>query len=235
MATIIGPNAVTGVNNRGNGSDIAAFMQFLGDPATQIPLDSNFVIMFNGMPLGITKPFPGYENSNWNINATKDVLTKIMVQGTDDTPSGGRAALFVQGFNIPGEAVATSRPGSIPTGNSFLSGVVSGDRTQYGSTFSIDLLETNKSFVDFVIRPWVTLVSHYGLFTRPADSSQNVKTTVTGFLFDRYNKNALRKIYTFTGAAPVSTSGIDYKYGNNESRIERVDFVFNTFGVKDIL
>jgi hypothetical protein len=74
-------------------------------------------------------------------------------------------------------------------------------------------------------------VGHYGLFTRAENSVQNVKTNVTGILFDRNNKNKVRKVYRFTGVAPVSMASVNYAYGKNDFRLDKVSFVFNKFGV----
>jgi hypothetical protein len=69
MATLIGPNSVTDIPNRGNGSDIASFIDFLGNPDTQIPLDSNFLLVFESntiLPPALLNPFPvGLENGYW--------------------------------------------------------------------------------------------------------------------------------------------------------------------------
>jgi hypothetical protein len=235
MATLIGPNAVTDIPDRGSGSDVAAYMEFLGDSSTQIPLDSNFLLVFESrtiLPPALLRSFPsGLENGYWDVNTTKRVLTSIVTKGDNNAPLAGRGCMFVHAFDVPGEAVATSRPGTLATNGSFLSGVVSGDRTQYNSTFDLGILETNKSFTEFVIRPWIALVGHYGLFTRAENSVQNVKTNVTGILFDRNNKNKVRKVYRFTGVAPVSMASVNYAYGKNDFRLDKVSFVFNKFGV----
>lgn len=235
MATLIGPNAVTGVPNRGNGSDIASFIEFLGSPDTQIPLDSNFLLVFESdpiLPRALTSDFPvGLENGYWDVNNVKNALTNIVVKGENNAPLGGRGCMFVHAFDVPGEAIASSRPGTLANNSSFRSGVVTGERTQYGSTIDLGILETNKSFIEFVIRPWIALVSHYGLFTRAPQSVQNVKTNMSGILFDRNNKNEVRKVYRFSGVAPVSMASVNYAFGKNDARIDKVSFVFNNFGI----
>lgn len=235
MATLIGPNAVTDIPNRGNGSDIASFIEFLGSPDTQIPLDSNFLLVFESdpiLPLALTSSFPvGLENGYWDVDSVKSALTSIVIKGENNAPLGGRGCMFVHAFDVPGEAIASSRPGTLANNSSFRSGVVSGERTQYNSTVDLGILETNKSFTEFVIRPWIALVSHYGLFTRGPQSTQNVKTNMSGILFDRNNKNQVRKVYKFSGVAPISMSSVNYAFGKNDARIDKVSFVFNNFGI----
>jgi hypothetical protein len=235
MATLIGPNSVTDIPNRGNGSDIASFIDFLGNPDTQIPLDSNFLLVFESntiLPPALLNPFPvGLENGYWKVDNVKRVLTNIITKKNNNAPLQGQASMFVHAFDVPGEQIAAARPGTLASSSSFRSGVVTGERTQYGPTIDLGILETNKSFTEFVIRPWIALVAHYGLFTRLENSPQNVKTNITGILFDRNNKNQVRKVYRFSGVAPVSISGSNYAYGKNDSRIDKVSFVYNNFGI----
>jgi hypothetical protein len=238
MTTLIGPNAVTGISNRGSGSDIQSFIDFLGNPDTQIPLNSNFLVVFESttiLPTALLSPFPAsLENGYWGVDSVKKALTSIVTLKTNNAPLGGHGCMFVQAFDVPGESVETSRPGVFENNTyGFLSGVVSGSRVKYGSTIDLGILETNKSFSEFVIRPWIALVGHYGLFTREESSSQCIKTNITGILFDKNNKNAIRKVYRFTGVAPVGMSTANYAYGSNEVRLDRVSFVFNSFGISD--
>lgn len=242
MATLIGPSAVTGVSSRGNGSDIASFIEFLGDPSTQIPLDSDFLLVFESptvLPNALLSPFPDGFEPRWNVNNVKKALTNIVTLGTNNAPLGGRGHMFVQSFDIPGEAVEVSRPGTLSSNSSYRSGVVSGNRVQYSATLDVGVLETNKSFLDFVIRPWIALVAHYGLYTRASDSPQNVKTNLTGILFDKNDKEGkfssarVRKVYRFTGVAPVTMVGANYAYGKNQHRIDKVSFVYNNFSISE--
>ena len=49
----------------------------------------------------------------------------------------------------------------------------------YPNTMTIEFLETNLSFVDFVIRPWVILASHYGFVARNSgDSRERAKNVM---------------------------------------------------------
>lgn len=231
---VIGPRTGTSEdlsNKNGAGSDVQAFLDFISDPVTQIPLESNFLVIFDDFPSALTSPFPSNFENRWKIDQTRDALV-ASVKNTQQTSIGGQACLFAQGFTAPGESVGTERQSSVlggPTGG-LLAGIVSTSRVQY-NLLDLAILETNSSFLDFVLRPWIALVGHYGLGTRSSGSVQNVKIGITGVLFDKNNKNAVRKVYRFTGCAPVNMEAVDYAYGNADSRVDRVQFTFNTFSI----
>jgi len=232
----IGPRA----GNSTNGSDLQTFVNFLSDPNTSIPLESNFLVAFDALPgvlggsTGVIPKFPiGYENE-WNIDDTRDALINA-VKSSQHTSLGGQVCLFTQGFSVPGESVSAERISSALAGPSggLLTGVVSKERGQY-QQMTLGILETNGSFLDFVIRPWIALVGHYGLIARTKNSEQNVKADITGILYDKNNNNAVRKIFKFKGCAPVQIGETDYTYGKNEIRIEKVTFAFNTFSISSV-
>lgn len=236
MTQIIGPNVVGQVSNKnGQGSDVQTFMNFLSAPASQIPLNSNFLVVLETIP-GIYQSdtqFPvGFEN-HWRVDNTRQVIMSSL-QATAQTPLGGQVCLWCQGFSVPGETINTSRPNNAtggPTGG-LLTGVVTQERQTYGN-LELAILETNASFIDFVIRPWIALVGHYGLISRSPSSTQNVKTTITGVLFDKNNANAIRKIFTFRGACPVSIGNTDYATGLDYMEPQKVSFIFNTYSVEE--
>lgn len=234
----IGPKAAQSAN--GGGSDVQTFVNFLSDPNTSIPLESNFLIAFDALPgvlggsTGNVPKFPvGYENE-WNIDDTRDVLVNT-IKSSQHTSLGGQVCLFTQGFSVPGESVAAERISGALAGPSggLLTGMVSKERGQY-QQMSLGILETNSSFLDFVIRPWIALVGHYGLIARTKNSEQNVKADITGILYDKNNNNQIRKVFKFKGCAPVQIGETDYSYGKNEIRIEKVTFAFNTFSVSSM-
>ena len=241
MTQIIGPQVVGSVDNKnGTGSDVEAFKNFLKDPNTQIPLESNFLVIFESTPgvfnANAAPSFSelGYEYK-WSVDSTKDTLLSL-IQANSNTSLAGNVCLFAQSFNTPSESVDVQRPSEVagdgPSG-SLLAGVYAQGRRQY-EELTLTFLETNKSFIDFVIRPWITLVGHYGLTTRAANSTQNVKINITCVLFDKNNNNSIRKIYNFTGCAPVSMGGYEYSYDQDEGvKKLKVNFVFNRFSIDD--
>jgi len=227
--TIIGPKA----NSSSLPSEVNTYIKFLSNPATQIPVDSNFFITFN-LPGALTAGQDVWNTleNRWGVFSTlKDLQNELDSQ--KNKTIGNDVCLFAQGINVPGESVGTQRndPLAGPSGG-LLSGVVSTGRAQY-SDITVSFLETNKSFIDFVVRPWITLVGHYGLISRASGSTQNVRTDISVVFFDKNNNDtsnkSIRKIFKFTQCAPVSLGETSYSYGKAEIRIEAVKFVFNNY------
>jgi len=230
MATIIGSNA--NVNN--SGSEVGTFVQFLSNPATQIPLDSNFLISFDPIPPALNSGTDLWKNLeyNWNVAPT---LNSLIGQTQKQTVFGNSVCLFAQAIDIPGEAVGTERA-STPLGGAaggLIPGVVSTSRAAYND-LTISFLETNQSFIDFFIRPWITLVGHYGLIVRDSASPQNVKTDITVVHFDKNDNQTnggVRRVFTFYSCAPVNIGDSKYSYGKAEIRVEPVKFVYNNYKI----
>jgi len=151
MANIIGPKA----NNQVNMSEVDMFVKFLSNPNTQIPVDSNFLIHFESLPPVFTdskaNPWVNFEE-NWDVkNVSRALIQEI--QNQVHGPAGGQICLFANGINIPGESVGVERTDPLlgPAGG-LVGGVTTNMRIKY-SELTISFLETNKSFIDFVIRP----------------------------------------------------------------------------------
>lgn len=117
---------------------------------------------------------------------------------------------FAQGINIPGEQVSY-KYAATPKNRGFLGGLYADPR---GSLPQLDIqfLETNTSFLDFVIRPWIILSSHLGLVARPGDDPEagatdplNIKTNITLVqLAKTYHKRSSvqRKVFRFFNCVP---------------------------------
>ena len=59
---------------------------------------------------------------------------------------------------------------------------------QEGQPFTdltLQFRETNTSFVDFVVRPWIILAEHFGRIARPPGDQRNVGTTIKILQFTR--------------------------------------------------
>jgi len=240
MSFLIGPKA----NAQNAGSEVNTFINFLSNSNTQIPVESNFLISFE-LPKALTtnvwtdsvidagsSPWDTYEN-NWDVNTSLKALNEELKKQKQGV-YGGQVCLFAQGIDVPGESVGQNRVSTLegPSGG-LLSGVVSTDRKQY-EPLKIGFLETNKSFIDFVLRPWVTLVGHYGLITRDKTSTQNIKTDITVVHYDKNDSKTnagIRRIFEFKGCAPISVAEASYTYGKAEIRVSPATFVYNQYRV----
>lgn len=151
---------------------------------------------------------------------------------------------FAQTVSIPQEQNAIEKVG--PTNRGFLKAPILQQRQQFAS-LNIEFLETNMSFVDFLIRPWIVLSSHLGYVKRTnamrvsvdmmlvnfAKGGSNLKyipytaARANGATSDELNVvNSRgfvpRKIYMFNGCTPINTASERYGY-SSEGSIDRRD------------
>jgi len=227
---LYGPNANTSIQE----DDISTFENFLRDHNTSIPLDSNFLIAFGTIPSGIKNfndnEIGNYEPEPWGINFEKELLT-----GNIETTQQYKC-LFANGVTLPSESVGQKRVGmqDLYGDNSggILSGVVSTSR-ESKAPLRITFLETNVSFLDTVIRPWILAVSHYGLYARAKESAYNIKTPLTVYQFDHKtnSKDKIRKQYTFTDCVPVSFDETTLTYGKSDTTVISVSWVYKNYKV----
>lgn len=113
--------------------------------------------------------------------------------------------LFAQGCQIPQESMNYSRM-NLNQGRGFIPGVVAESRNEF-NPLVLEFRETNTSFVDIVLRPWVVLASHYGLVTYPEkDIKKNIKTQVDVYQLalgnDRHAGHIIRKKFSFYNCVP---------------------------------
>jgi len=237
MSNSITPNVLGQVEGDGAPQDfrneISSFLNFLNDTDTSIPIGSNFVIRFDQFPTAVKNNNISIFEPAWNVGATTKLLLNIAnnqkMASTDST-----------GIVPPVESVDVSRYGMASDfaehSGGLLSGVVSKSRVQQ-EPLSIAFIETNRSFVDFVIRPWAVLVSHYGLIARKEPNF--LKSTITAVFFDTTTHGegsdaVVRKFYRFQDCAPVAiASGTSYDYGTTSLNVYKTSWVYSKYDIFD--
>ena len=232
MTQTIGPRA----SSYSDANELSLFRTLLGTPEFSIPLGSNFFIQIESIPTAIKSAnnlnyFEPGRRAGWNIvDGTNNLIRKH--NETGEAANG--ACLFANGITPPVEAINVARVGMNASFNEhsggLLDGVVTKSRKQQDSV-AISFLETNQSFIDFIIRPWVVLTSHVGLIARLPGSQDDVKTTITATFFSKHNgKVSPRKIFTFFGCAPVSIdTATAYDYGTNAVNTVKTTWAYNYY------
>jgi hypothetical protein len=227
------PSAVQAQNSNDGGDDLSSFLEFLSKPETSIPLNSNFLLAFD-IPLPVKEgAFSAYEQStnDWNtLAAPRKKLLDIF-----DTGLGfKKACIFSNGISLPQESYSTQREGNNNAG--IVQGVVSSSRRQQ-EVLQTTFLETNQSFIDFVMRTWIILGSHYGLIARNSPAT-NIKTTMTAIFYDRFLQNKARKVYRFYGCVPVAIVNSGYAthdFGTSKIDPAKIEWVYNYYTVSNSL
>lgn len=153
---------------------------------------------------------------------TVDKLTSEEYQRSYNNLIG---CVFAQDIIIPGESVAVTQSGLDYAG--LRSPNTAGVRAK-SEMVTIKFLETNASFLDLIIRPWIILVSHFGLVARASGSTRNVKSNYMDVI--QYAKTgplstmAPRKIIRYFNVVPTKLSG--YSMSKHSSGLARIDVSF---------
>ena len=197
------------------------FLNSLDQWNTSIPLNTQFIVLIDNFPLGLTTNVlqnlePIVQRTGFDINLPKATLTNYKNQAIV-------GCIFTNGFNI-GDDSLDSAAATIENNRGFIQGTILKDRSDFASNkFTLSLRETNSSFVDFVIRPWVIMASHFGMVARdksnPAELIKDPKVNLTVVQYTRSDKGLSqipRKTWRFYNCVPTSISTRDYQYGEGE-------------------
>jgi hypothetical protein len=171
-----------------------------------------------------------FGQAGWHVK--QDTVTKLV--DWEYNNQYGVGCVFARQVNLPSDGIDAGNTGLEYGG--FLPPATSNTRTKY-SKLRITFLETNASFVDLVIRPWMVLSSYYGLISRDFDSVKNVKCSYCDVnLMARVgsgNKQEIRKTYRFNNIVPVGIDGEQYSYMADDMKYTSVDFVYDQYYVRD--
>jgi hypothetical protein len=177
---------------------------------TTIPLQSQWIILINPFPACINSDIlRGLEATTdpkqYDVSQAKSLLTSYPFQKVN-------GCLFAQEVQVPGESMNIQKAG-VTSGaqRGFLPGIVNAGRN-LSNTLNIQFLETNTSFTDFVIRPWLIATEHFGFVAREKDSTtsrdpRNVKSTMYVLEYTRTYQNVSmipKKVWAFYNCAPIS-------------------------------
>jgi len=209
----------------------AFLTQVLQDSRYSIPIEANFGVYMNDL-----------QQVADNIVNVRDIISDnnlaIKIDTIKDIAKSTTSEIFfATSVNLPGEMVNSSRVG-YTVDNTVYGGLLSGPvlkGRKDPNNLEITFIETNESFLDYFLRPWIVAVSQYGLYTRGGASAQNFKTTLQIDFFDKtYNtKTPVRKTLIFNNAAPVDVGGYEAAYGKSTGlRTNKTSWIYSTYTVK---
>lgn len=154
----------------------------------------------------------------------KNNITSQSYQNQQGGKSQSAGCLFAQGVNLPTEQMSVQRV-SVENNRGFIPGLVAGARGEF-NPLSIEFRETNASFVDTVIRPWVTLASHYGFVARGMNDPKNIKTNITVTqlgINGHQNGPYIRKQMVFHNCVPFQIAQQQYTYDTDAGAMNPID------------
>lgn len=152
--------------------------------------------------------------AGWDIDQGKKEITQETYMRTGKQ----HGCILAQGVVLPGEQYEV-RDVAINNNMGFLPGKVGGNRSGM-APLVIQWRETNRSFVDLVIRPWLILTSHMGLVARPPGDNRNIKANISIVQLAKtyqYTPLVERKVWRFYNCVPTSIDSkeLTYQDGNN--------------------
>ena len=219
------------------GSPYEYYLELLGKWPTSIALASQWLIHINfdsvsGLMSNLQGSVKNRELSKWQLsNGVTQKLIDGSLQNSDGNLTG---CIFARQVNLPRDEIEASNQGLDYGG--FMAPATANNRSKY-EPFSITLVETNASFLDFVIRPWLIMVGYNGLVARKPKTAKYVKASYINVVM--YSKighgkgMGIRKIYSFENAAPISIGGETYSYTEEGLRYSDVKFVYDRYSILD--
>jgi hypothetical protein len=215
---------------------------FLSRPASALPKGAQWVLVFEGafiagkdsgygsgnpvLPLPAIKQGIKYEPRKWDVDKAMDAVSIDDYQKT-------KGCMFVQAVQIPGESNQANPEGLQQNG--FIRTTTGNGRDAF-QNLQIVFLETNVSFVDNLVRPWVIATAHLGMIARrgPENYRCNISVYKLGTISQDKPPFVLQK-YTFFGACPISVSGEEYNYTQTSNPVNReTTFIYHYYNMESV-
>ena len=188
------------------------FFSQLSNIANTIPVQPYWILAFNSFPS--TGAINYYEINNLIVGYEK-YYEQLQTYG---------GCIFAQGVNVPGEASTTSREKL--TNSGYLGGQLGSGRDS-PSELNVNFLETNYSFTDFVLRPWILAISRAGL------KDNNLKTSATCYqLAKTPDGMKIRTQTNFVNICPTMVDSQKYDYSRNGIIERSASFSYLTYQIK---
>lgn len=212
-----------------------SFLKSMESWVGTIPLRTQYIIFFDNFPSGLrTNVIQSLEpvqadKKGFDIDRARAVLTSYPFQGIN-------GCMFAQGASIPDDTFQTNHA-EIANNMGFIPGLVGQGRAKF-SPLTINFRETNTSFVDSLVRPWVILGAHAGMVARPADSTLNVKTNVTIVQYTRsFQKlsQVPRKVWKFYNCVPTSVDTRNLSYDAEALETYNTRWAYTHYSLEDNL
>tara|TARA_R110000851_G_scaffold254244_1_gene406713 strand:+ start:721 stop:1599 length:879 start_codon:yes stop_codon:yes gene_type:complete len=217
------------------------FLNMLETWSASIPNKFLWLVWIDEFPqLLTTDVIRSYEKNGktgeaWNIKRNVKTLTALHYQTI-------QGCIFAQGVNIPGEQYSTAYA-EIPNTRGLVP-VVYGDTRAAPQELTIEFRETNTSFTDFLIRPWLILSSHLGMVARPGDQPErgqkdpkNIKTRIRVVQLGKTvagRSSIQRKIFTFHDCVPTKLNNSSLTYDGDEVQVYDTTWAYRNYTVEGL-
>lgn len=210
---------------------------------TTIPMSTQWIVVIDRYPAALNSSIlqalerTDGSRKGYNINTAVSILKSFPLQKII-------GCLFAHDVTIPTESF---EPGSVSVNNNrgFIPGIIANARNTEPPSLVITFKETNTSFVDNVLRPWVILGSHFGMVARPTDTPtarvpdlKNMKVNMTLLSYTRSFQNISmipRKVFSFYNCVPYNISEQTYEYDNEKLVTYQTRWTYSNYTVENSL
>jgi hypothetical protein len=198
----------------------------LSTPAGALPKGPLWVVVFDfdEFILNTIKSVKQYEPrmpEAWLIDSALNTVTTQRYQKE-------KGCMFAQTVTIPGDSLNYTQEGI--TYNSFIRGGVGSGRRDF-DPLRINFLNTNVSFVDNVIRPWVVMTGHLGMIARPREQKYRCNLTVYKLGIDRVDRPPfIAQQFNFWEVCPVNVLAEELTYASDSTATtKQAEFVYQWY------
>ena len=213
------------------------FINNMSSWISSVPLRTQWIVLFDSFPTGLnTGVLQSLERTSgdrqgFDINAAKGYLTSFPNQSIV-------GCIFAQGASIPDDTQATT-VAPIENNRGFIPGRISGKRQEF-APLTLQFRETNVSFIDSIIRPWVIMGSHAGLVKRDDNNRPdlNPTTNVTILQYTRSYQNLSqipRKIWRFYDCIPYGVGTRELTYDAEQMDVYTSQWNYSRYELVDTL
>ena len=203
---------------------------------TAVPMSTQWIVLIDRYPPGLnTTIIQGLERTDgskqgFDIDNAKNILTSYPLQKVI-------GCLFANSITIPNEGYSVESA-HIENNRGFLPGVIAGGRNTEAPVLDLQFRETNTSFIDFVVRPWVILASHHGFVARnPNDQAESLKNMKTNMHVLQYTRTRAgvsqvpRKIWNFYNCVPFTVNEETLEYGEEKATYFNTRWTYSNYTI----
>lgn len=197
----------------------------LSTPVGALPKKPLWIVIFNfdqniKNTIKRVKTYEPQMPEPWQIDRALDTVTTRRYQDE-------KGCMFAQTVTVPGDALNYSQEGI--TYNSYIRGGVATGRKDF-DTLRIGFLNTNVSFVDNVIRPWVVMTGHLGMIARPPQEKYRCDITIYKLGITTVDKPPyILQQYNFWDACPINVIAEQLDYTDGVPVIKEAEFAYQWY------
>ena len=219
-----------------------SYLDVLSKWETSLSIESLFFTLFHFSPDHIVKtnvnewtawwegnPQVGSTDSGWNVQ--KSIISTLLNDVNQSSEENLMGCVFVREATLPGDSINAKNRGLSYGG--FQAPVTVDARTPY-TKLSLSFTETNSSFVDYVIRPWLISVGYFGAVARTNSTVKCPALDIVYLSKNGHNKKiGKRKLARFYGVIPTSINALKNSYQTDGIQTYIVDFAYDQYAIID--